>query len=261
MKPHWKKSINHILIDKNQVHLWRAKIALDFKAKLESLLVFKLLNKEEQTRALRYQFAKDQIKFAFCRAWLREVLSLYLEESPQELQFFYGPQGKPYLKSHLAAKGSTSWLQFNLSHAEDRALLGVTRHVEVGVDLEKLKEKPQWPPLAKRYFSQEEISFLKKLPQAKQQAAGYKIWTLKEAFSKAKGRGILKSLKSLVVLGEGFSHQANFSTIKVTNLEEESPWSFYQMEPFEGYVGAMVVEGKSASFEFFEGESFFDQGL
>ncbi|HEX7058281.1 MAG TPA: hypothetical protein VF176_00310 [Solirubrobacterales bacterium] len=67
---------------------------------------------------------------AAAKGALREVLSLYLDEDPTEIELQTGEHGKPFLAdpSHP--------LRFNLSHSGDLALVAVTHGLEIGVDVQ-----------------------------------------------------------------------------------------------------------------------------
>src|SRR5256885_15921185 len=58
---------------------------------------------------------------------VRALLAAYLRVAPETLLFVRGEHGKPDLAG----------LQFNLSHTGTALLLGVSREVELGVDLER----------------------------------------------------------------------------------------------------------------------------
>ena len=78
------------------VHVWS--VALDVPpqrlAALESSL-----SDPERARAARFHFRRDRERFSAARGTLREILGAYLGRPPGEVDFAYGPQGKPRLAS------------------------------------------------------------------------------------------------------------------------------------------------------------------
>lgn len=67
---------------------------------------------------------------------------------------------------------------------------------EVGVDIEPCQRRPNWQKVAQRWFSPVEQEWL----LAQNDALEFlKVWTLKEAWLKATGRGIAGNLQSLEV--------------------------------------------------------------
>ena len=107
----------------------------------------------------------------------------------------YGEHGKPYLIGQDVF--------FNLSHSNERVLCAVSRG-EVGCDVEFMREFDLGT--AKRFFSNEEYAYLIDLEKEKQKDAFFRIWTLKESFIKATGRGFSLPLRNFSVpLNEGAS--------------------------------------------------------
>lgn len=168
------------------VSVWQVKLS-DFTAETTRLQT--LLSQDELQRALRYRFAKHQERFIIARAMLRHILSLYIGEPPERIQFEYGPQGKPAL--------TKSKVQFNVSHSDDMAVYAVS-FAEVGIDIEKIEEKDH-DALAKRFFSETEQTALAALTKTERMAAFYQMWAGKEAVVKAIGNGLYAALRDFTV--------------------------------------------------------------
>ena len=71
----------------------------------------------------------------------------------------------------------------------------------VGVDVERLRKVN--PGLAERFFSPDEVAMLKALSPEKQTEQFIQLWTLKESFLKAIGRGLTRNLNSFSVRPRG----------------------------------------------------------
>ncbi|MCI0372796.1 MAG: 4'-phosphopantetheinyl transferase, partial [candidate division NC10 bacterium] len=111
-----------------EVVIWPASLARDLPL-LERLAA--TLSRDELTRAGRFHFPRDRSRFLAARGFLRRILSAYAGETPGSLRFEYSPEGKPFLPRHPT-------LRFNLSHSDDRLLVGVCRGRSIGVDIERV---------------------------------------------------------------------------------------------------------------------------
>lgn len=146
-----------------------------------------LLNAEERKRAADYHFERDRIRFTVARGLLRCILSVYLDVTAEAIVFHYEPQGKPYVENTI--------LQFNLSHSEDRILIGVGYHQPLGVDVEHMTRPINIPEIASRFFTGNEATQIHALEGVAQRNAFFNVWTRKEALLKALGTGLSQSLK------------------------------------------------------------------
>ena len=141
---------------------------------------------DERTKAERYYFERDRLRFIIAHGVLRAILSLYLNESPKRLSFCEGSHGKPA----LALDSGGDSIRFNMSHSHRMALYAVTRSREVGIDLEFVRCDLEAEQIAERVFSPREIAELRALPAALRRNAFFLCWTRKEAYIKAKGEGL-----------------------------------------------------------------------
>ena len=171
-----------INLKQNQVDIWRLNLDLDENSLNE---LQNLLSEEEITRAEKLKSKELRRRFIAARGMLRKILSRYTRKNPQDLKFQYNQNGKPELVD--------SQIYFNLSHSQDLALCAVALN-PVGIDLEKIKDNLNHLKLAQEYFSEKEYNCILNLPQEQQKKAFYQIWTRKEAYVKAKGSSLSKSL-------------------------------------------------------------------
>jgi 4'-phosphopantetheinyl transferase len=162
-------------------------------AELESLAV--LLSADERARAARFRNAAHGSRFIVAHGRLRQILAAMLGIAPAELQFAAGTHGKPSLAAEFAASG----LCFNLSHSDALGLLGWAWRREIGVDVEAWRQMNDEAALVRRYFSQAEITAWEAVSPAQRSEAFFNIWTRKEAYVKAVGRGLGLALDSFDV--------------------------------------------------------------
>jgi phosphopantetheinyl transferase len=106
-----------------------------------------LLCAQEQERAARIVDARRRALWACSRGVLRALLGSYLDADPRELRFALGAHGKPRLRSEPretrgdGGSGPGEDLRFNLSHSGELMFLAVTAGREVGVDVERARER------------------------------------------------------------------------------------------------------------------------
>jgi 4'-phosphopantetheinyl transferase len=138
-----------------------------------------VLQPEELQRAQRYHRPADAARSLLARAAQRLVLGAYLGLPPAGLRFEAGANQKPQLRGAA--------LRYNVSHAGDWVLLAVAG-AEVGIDVEPLNPQFAFQELLDHSFSPAEKAFIEHSPVPYH--SFYQLWTRKEAFVKATGRGI-----------------------------------------------------------------------
>lgn len=99
----------------------------------------------------------------------------YTEEMTKKTE-----QGKPYLADYPD-------VHFNISHSERIAACMVESR-QCGIDCEKVREYR--PNVMKRAFSEKEQALIESAPENERDMLFFTIWTLKEAYIKAIGKGL-----------------------------------------------------------------------
>jgi len=225
----WVEGTRTIELREGEIHVWRARLDCH-----ESLLpkFAATLSSDETSRAERFRFSGDRNGYIVGRGILRELLASYLGCSPAELQFWYGPWGKPYLRQ----KNPSRLVHFNVSHSQGRALLAFAVGRNLGVDVEFVRADVAVDEIAERYFSGHEIAELRALPQTMRAEGFFLCWTRKEAYIKARGEGFRIPLDSFhVSLTPGGP--------ELLESPDRSHWNLCSLSPDPGYVGALVAEG------------------
>jgi len=172
-------------IGADEVHLWMTRCS----AVSDSTLLKKyrtILSAGELARQQRYASEKSRHRELLTRVLVRTTLSRYEHINAREWCFSVGEYGKPEISAPLSTD-----LRFNLSHAEDYIVLAVARRRDVGVDVEYIHRKTNYMGIASRYFLEVEIADLSALPTESQRGRFYDYWTLKEAYLKACGLGLM----------------------------------------------------------------------
>ena len=149
------------------------------------------LDKGELARRDRLLRPSDRISFVLSHAFTRKSLGDILGLHPKNIHLTQDDRGKPKLAS---IHGCTS-LCFNLSHTQGLAAIAISED-EVGLDVENKETRGSDIDIAKHFFSAHEYQEISKHSSEYQSEYLLLYWTLKEAFLKAEGWGILEALDS-----------------------------------------------------------------
>lgn len=227
----WQIPPDDIELAADAVDVWLLDLAQpnDVRARL-----WTLLSADEKERAQRFHFDVHRHRYGIGRGVLRLLLGNYLKVPPQTIEFAYGEQDKPFL--------SHSELEFNVSHAEDVALLAFSWGRAVGVDVEAIRPLSDADSVARISFSQQEFAEYTAVSEAQKPQAFFNCWTRKEAFIKAVGTGLSYPLDSFdvsLIPGEA----AQLLQIQGSQAEA-AKWRLQALDPVDGYVGAIVAAGQ-----------------
>ncbi len=239
MNTEWPYRIPHDLQLKNDnVDVWCISLRMD-ESSLNSLL--QLLTEDERKKAGRLRFKRVRDDFVASRGLLRLILTAYLNEKPQSLEFQYGKHGKPDLADGFNRIGVT----FNMSHSHGMALYGVGLEQAIGVDIEKIRTDMSFIKIAKRFFSSLEYETLQRLPAHQLKYGFFNCWTRKEAYIKAKGEG-LSSLISRFAVSLAPGEPAAMLDHEL-DAREVSRWSITDLDIGPDYAAAIAVDGQGVT--------------
>lgn len=111
---------------------------------------------------------------------LRECLKPFGIDYDESTPIIKGKYGKPALEEHPD-------IHFNISHA-DGICACIVSDRECGIDCERIRDFR--PNILKRIFSEQEQTYFRNVPDEEKNTAFFRLWTLKEAYIKAIGRGL-----------------------------------------------------------------------
>lgn len=198
---------------------------IDLKADL-----YKFLNSIEIRKAQRFYKEIDRDRFIIYRSILKLILGTYTKLNVKNIYLDYDFNKKPYLASH-------PWLHFNISHSEDFAVIVVSRKT-VGIDIEYLSEDFKYTDVLPDIFNDNERVIIENATDQKN--TFYTLWTRKESFVKALGKGIDEDFKYIPCL-DG-KHNVDFEIIKNTR-----DWQVISFDLAHNYLGAVTFEGLSTN--------------
>jgi len=220
-------------IGDGEVHVWH--LLTDDVADVAQMGgMHDLLSADEKARLGRVAHQRDRVLYAWSRALMRTVLASYLDCKCHDVRFSANAFGKPV----LCAENAPPPIQFNLTHSRGAIALAVSRKREVGIDIEERHRPIEYLALAERYFAPTEARHLQQQRPEQCRDAFFAIWTLKEAYVKAIGRGI------------SFPLDAFCFDLDVDRLIAFRPladfvswdWHFHQFTLGERHCGAVAVQ-------------------
>ena len=128
-------------------------------------------------------------RFVLCRSALRALLCGALGCRNRELTFENDPHGKPF----ATVNGIRAGISFNVSHSGTHGMIALSRQGRVGVDVEARAPRRNLAGLIDAVLTpgeQDELEELAEADSGQRLEFFLNLWTLKEALSKAYGKGL-----------------------------------------------------------------------
>jgi len=184
------------------------------------------LSDTERARAERILHVGTRRAFVAMRRALRATVADALGIDPT-FELAIDARRKPYLASHPE-------VHVNLSHSESTGLLGITRGVPIGVDVEDVTRRADLDTLIPRVTRDAERAVLDAArDEATRRELFFRLWTRKEAVMKAIGVGLGIDPRDIEVsLGED-------AEVRVVPAEYTGSWVMHHVAPRDGVIGAL----------------------
>ncbi|MNB86897.1 4'-phosphopantetheinyl transferase sfp [compost metagenome] len=185
---------------------------------LNSILSY--LPSERRQKHLKFRFLQDKLRGVTGDMLMRKVLSSMMDKPIDDIKIAVNCFGKPILLGHKQGIG------FNISHSEDWVVLAIGPSTRIGVDVERINEVSL--DLALRFFMDDEYQSIMKVTMAEHRLLQFfRIWTAKESYIKAIGKGLSIPLES-------------FSTVNADEIASEKwikgeKWYFCSYPLEDGY--------------------------
>ena len=205
-----------------------------------------LLTEEELARVAKFRFERHARESLATRALVRTALSRYRPVLPREWRFTSNPQGKPSVEPDCG-------LRFNLSNSLGLVVCLIAEGADVGVDVEPGERAGEILKLAPRVFSEPEQAQLETLQgheKLDKLDRALSLWTLKEAYIKARGLGLRLPLDKFSFLFGG----AEGVRLEIDpSLEDEAErWRFCLLDRAGHRIAAMVERSAAGELEVWE---------
>jgi 4'-phosphopantetheinyl transferase len=170
------------------VDVWTCDLARD-AASVAAMA--RVLSQAELARASRFGRPELRARYVVGRATLRAILGEALGVEPAQVAIVRGRRGRPAIEG--------GHLDFNVSHTAGRAIFAVTRSGRIGVDIEHAERQVNVQGIARKFMSPGERAMLERLDADERRRALLRLWTCKEAMSKATGDALSAPFRELDV--------------------------------------------------------------
>jgi 4'-phosphopantetheinyl transferase len=124
-------------------------------------------------------------RFVASRLLLKHLVAAVSGVAPEAVCLAYQPGGRPYAR--CAGVGR---VEVSLSHTGELLVAGVSRRGRIGVDVEAAGRPMWYADVGRRLCAPAERAALAGLAEPERERALLRLWTLKEAYTKALGRGM-----------------------------------------------------------------------
>ncbi|XP_030969192.1 uncharacterized protein LOC115989574 isoform X1 [Quercus lobata] len=243
-----------------EAHLW---YILPNEVKNASLLnqYLEILSPCEKENVFRMRGDQLQRRALLARALVRTTIARYHTNSqvePRSLKFNKNIYGKPEVEWQDVDGSHIPPLHFNISHTSSMIACGVTVNSAIGIDVEEKQRKLKNNILAfaRRYFSPYEVGLLTAISDPEFQRQEFiKLWTLKEAYVKALGRGFSAApfktftIRFRTATGGHLSEYRDSEAFDVVVDSFDDPknltsnWQFALIELAGSHYAAVCIEG------------------
>ncbi|MFI0982625.1 4'-phosphopantetheinyl transferase family protein [Streptomyces sp. NPDC021093] len=207
-----------------------------------TLLAGHWLDEHEHEIARRFLFERDRRQYLVAHCLVRRVLSLETGIPEAEATIWRTSRGRPYLQVLPTERpGGAAGLDFNLSHSRGYNVVAVVRDRRVGVDVECLdRSAVRGFELIVESFAPEERAYLATIEAgSRRDRATLRLWTLKEAYAKARGLGLGLPFDSFSFeLDDG----QGVRSFRPPADDTADRWIFVELEPRPKVLVSLAVE-------------------
>lgn len=171
---------------------------------------------DELAKAARMATTRLHAEWVVTRALARWALSQYVPDvEPRAWELARTEAGKPYVTGPRAIP-----FEWNLSHAGGLVVCALSAS-PIGVDVEPRSRGDELVVSAPKMFSAVENAALDALPSSMRAARAVELWTLKEAYLKARGGGISVRLERFGI--RAVEHGYALGDVTILN-DEPADW-------------------------------------
>ena len=153
------------------------------------------LDCEESRRAGRFRHTGAKRRYVLCRSSLRSLLCGALDCRNQDLAFGVAEHGKPF----ALVGGSRAPISFNVSHSGRHGLVALAHRGAVGVDVEEWAPRRNLDVLISGTLAPSERAEMAAMRATPKLHRFLSLWTMKEALSKAHGKGMSMNVSSFSI--------------------------------------------------------------
>ena len=210
------------------IALWWCPLAADDETVRE---LTTWLSSEERARAARFGKPVLAQRYTIGRAALRFLLASRLRTSPRAVRIERDARGRPHLSEAPA-------IDFNVTHTGDAAMFALVEAggVRIGVDLERASRDVNANGLARRVCTSREREALATLDEHARRLAFLRLWTCKEAMSKATGDALAAPFRHLDV-----AREPDIALVAGPPPYTPRDWTLNAVEVPDGFIGTVAL--------------------
>jgi 4'-phosphopantetheinyl transferase len=222
-------------MEKVEIHLWCA-YPDDLLDEETADACLRLLSEDERARWRAFKFERHRREYLATHALARTALSHHAALPREALRFRLNAHGKPFVEPECG-------LRFNLSNSPGLVVCLIGKDVAVGVDVEPQTRAKSIAEVGPRMFSPRELAQLERLHDDQRPGRLLPLWTVKEAYSKARGMGLALPLDRVSIL---LDEAGNMRMEMDPGFDDEPDrWRFSVLE-HAGHCIALMVESSTA---------------
>ena len=154
---------------------------IEFKTKFYTEEFLKI---KEIKHAQNFKSDTARINYIVARSVVNKIFSRFLNKDVEKIEVTTNEYKKSYV---INAKG----IKFNISHTAGLVIVGFSLN-EIGVDIEWIDEKFDYRDILDNCFTVLEIKYI-----ANDLYKFYELWTIKEAYLKCEGIGLIRDPKEI----------------------------------------------------------------
>lgn len=228
-----------------EIHVWWS--YLDQPAEVTEKC-YEILSEPQRARISRYKTAQLRNRQTVSDGSLTSLVAGYLNDDPGHIELQFAQFGKPFL---VRSEGGIN-LQFSVSHSSQIGVYAFARDRLIGVDVEEMVPRADWEGVLAMCLSEYERVWFFRLASPRKPEMSYRLWTIKEAYLKAIGRGLSISPADIEVSLEG-ENEYRFHSINGEN-ERGRNWSIIPFTPATNFSASVVVEAGPTRIRYFHWE-------
>jgi len=239
--PTWQAidNLNSLILGKEELHLWWLPLQLE---EHQRNTAYSLLNKQQINKYERRSTPELQHAYLASRYYLFTLLAAYQKCNPNNIKLSYSRLNKPYIDNQTHTDSQDA-LEFNFTDTNidhnSYALYAFSWNRQVGIDIEALERSANFKQIAQRRFTTQELDFSTRASGEIDPQKCLSIWTRKEAYGKATGKGINFEMNKRNLV----SNNTNESPFDYNFNDGNNDWRLVQIQPSEKFIACVVHEG------------------
>lgn len=177
-----KKTFSPLRLDANRVDVWCCDPNSIGRGQIRSYVA--ALSRSDLAKYRKIRSVERRQHFVVGRSLILHALSQYANVPASSWLFTSNEHGRPAVDQPRACRN----IHFSLSHTSGLIAIAVSLSPEIGIDVENVDRPVEISDIAEMVFTGSERHRLSRRSKEEREAF-FELWTLKEAYIKARGTG------------------------------------------------------------------------